>query len=404
MSRRPASVWLSLALLAAMMLVAGCSSLPRLPTVVEDGYRGLRELPAPTAERKRADQTVLDAFFAAYGIELGEGEVEKIIRPGSLQGKIVSTALRRVAKAHGVLPVVVKADDTYLWDALADGEALLLVMPATKGYSASAPLAIPVAWNREEGWIELYGPDPSEAPTRISSFEFFSRRHPLSHAAMKLCLPKDFAKGFQADRTSQMVLADFWFDKGDYRRAEALYASISEQDVPGDAQGLVGRANVLVKRGRPADAAALYRKALELEPDSPKIHNNLAYALLQSGDGLMTALRHATTARDADPANPIYLETVGSIHLALGDPQRAAKTLEYAWGRSLRHPENVQVAIMDQLTRAWLAAGNEVLAWQVASYRVQNHPTFRVPKDILRAFPALKKLERGAQPERLTVE
>lgn len=395
----------TLALLAsALALLVGCGTLPRHATVVSEGYRGLRELPAPAAERKRADQTVLDAFFAAYGIELEEGEVERIIRPRTGQGKIVSTALRRVAKAHGVLPVVVKADDTALWDALGEGEVLLVVLPASKGYSSAAPLAIPVAWNREEGWIELYGPDPAEAPTRISSFEFFARRHPLSHAAMKLCLPRDYAKGFQADRTSQMVLADFWFDKGDYRRAEALYASIAEQDAPGDAQGLVGRANVLVKRGRPSEAAALYRKALELEPDSPKIHNNLAYALLQSGDGLMTALRHATTARDADPSNPIYLETVGSIHLALGDAAQAAKTLEYAWGRSLRHPENVQVAIMDQLTRAWLAAGNEVLAWQVASYRVQNHPAFRVPKDILRAFPALKKLAKGAQPGRLTVE
>ena len=44
------------------------------------------------------------------------------------------------------------------------------------------------------------------------------------------------------------------------------------------------------------ETAPIYRAALALAPDDPKILNNLAFAMLYGGGELMTALRHADKA------------------------------------------------------------------------------------------------------------
>ena len=81
-----------------------------------------------------------------------------------------------------------------------------------------------------------------------------------------------------------------------------------------------------------------------------------------------------------------------SVHGApLGDAEIAARFLERAWARALKRPPEVQIAIMDQLVRAWLGAQRRDLAWQVAEYRKRAFPDYRFPKDILRTFPALRQ-------------
>ena len=85
--------------------------------------------------------------------------------------------------------------------------------------------------------------------------------------------------------------------------------------------------------------------------------------------------------------------------LAAGDGQSsgrlaeelAARFLERAWARALKRAPEVQIAIMDQLVRAWIGAQRRDLAWQVAEYRKRSFPDYRFPKDILRAFPALRQ-------------
>ena len=84
--------------------------------------------------------------------------------------------------------------------------------------------------------------------------------------------------------------------------------------------------------------------------------------MLHGGGELLTALRHASKADQLDPGNPVILETIGSINLSLGDAPLAARYLERAWARALRRSPEIQIAIMDQLVRAWLAADRTDLA------------------------------------------
>lgn len=405
-----------LLLLLLLPFLSACSTLHRHPAIATDDLHALRTLPTPShSDYSRPDHAILDAFFASYGITLTPADLNALIPAAYPSGRISAPVLRRTAKAHGLLPAAIRADPDALWTALGRGEILLLVLPA---HDAHAPpsLAIPVAWDRADDAISLLLPSPppdnpdaieasATAPfalLRLPSSIFFRRRAPLRHAAIRLSTPRDFARDAPTDAASRLILADFLADSGQYRKANALYADLAADPSPDlAAQGLLGQANLLAHRQKFADAIPLYEQALALDPDNPRLHNNLAYAQLRAGGPLLTALRHARFARDADPANPIYLETLGALHLALGDPALAAKTLEYAWSCSLRHPESVQVAIQDQLARAWLAADNELLAWQVASYRVLHHPAYRIPKDLLRAFPALRKVAAGAAPSAL---
>lgn len=410
--RRRLHAPLLLPALLLLVLAAGCSTLPRQPIVRTDTYRGLRQTPAPALSgHARPDQAVLDAFFSAYGTPPTAEELARLIPATMPPGRIAMGEFRRSATARELLPAAVRADTDGLWNALGQGEVLLLVLPpprAARPARAPSELAIPVGWDQTAGVIEFVGSGLTNTPgarTRLPAADFFARRAPLRHAALRLRAPREIARDAHADPVSRLLLADFYFARGDYRQADALYAALAASDLPPQelALALLGRANILVQRGQPAQAATLYEQTLPLAPDNPRLHNNLAYALLQAGNDLPTALRHARLACDAAPDNPIYLETLGAIQLALGDAPLAAKTLEHAWEHALDQPEPVRSAILDQLARAWLAADNDILAWQVAAHRVRSCPDVPIPQDLLRAFPALKQHDPNATPDHLVL-
>ena len=197
------------------------------------------------------------------------------------------------------------------------------------------------------------------------------------------------------ERDRRRLLADFRFAQGDYRRAAALYerlladagAAPPEETV----HALCGLADSCVRRGDPARAIPHYRRARQLDPDNPRLHNNLAYALLLDGRDLAEALSHAGTACRLEPDNPLFLETAGALRLASGDCAAAAATLERAWSRARNHPPAVQAAICDQLARAWLCADRPDLARQVAAHRTAAWPEVPLPADLADAFPDLAR-------------
>lgn len=57
-------------------------------------------------------------------------------------------------------------------------------------------------------------------------------------------------------------------------------------------------------------ARKLYERALELRPDSPTAHNNLAWLLLQTGGDVDDALEHAERAVALDPGRSEYMDTL----------------------------------------------------------------------------------------------
>ena len=371
-----------------LAVLAGCVSKPPPPSGTE--RRALRPVPEVFADYLRADRAIVAAFFAANGVRLSAAQAEELIPSAAPPGRIDRPALRRAATRHNRVAVAVQADRRYLWKALDRNLPLLLYFPPDLRYHPAVALFMPVAWDRQTQAIDLL--DGNGEILAVPEAEFFARREPLKDAALCLAKPGALARAHPT-REQQLVLADFWFDKGFYRRADAAYAAVEAQKFLGtaDVDALVGRGNVLFREGKYKDAIPVYRAALALEPDNPRILNNLACTMLGGQTNLLTALRHASKAQRLDPDNPLYLETLGSVNLRLGDAATAARHLEEAWARASRHPPETQIAIMDQLVRAWIAADRLDLAWQVAATRQRTFPRHRFPRDITATFPSLRR-------------
>lgn len=364
------------------------SSLP------EDSPRqwSLREIPEVPAGIPRSDQALVSAFFAANGIRLTSSEIQAIIPSSAPRGQLNRDAIHQIAQKNSRRLMVVKADERFLGEELGGNLPLLVLLPPGLNYSSVATPLMPVAWNQAGRTVELL--DGNGEIRSMSDVEFFARRDPLKHAA--LCLVKSGGLlRFEPSREQKLLLADFWFHPGFYRRTQIRYTAIQEEPAPDttDLDGLLRRGNLLIRKGRYKEAVPVFRAALVHDPDNPKMLNNLAYTLLRGQGELLTALRHATKANELDPGNPLILETLGSINLCVGDAHSAVRFLEQAWARALRRAPEIQIAIMDQLVRAWLAANRQDLAWQVAEYRHRTFPTYRFSQDILEHFPALRRAQ-----------
>lgn len=387
--RRPLPAAAAAAVLLVAILAAGCATRPPpLPEV-----RALAPPPAVPDDATSPADAVLAAFLAANGLDLPAADRADLVPPGVVQGRIDRAALLRAARSHDRIVAVLPAPPDTLWELLGKNIPLLLYLPGDAPPRASAPiLAMPVAWNRTTGGIAIL--DGAGPPRELPADRFFALRDPVGQTALCLARPHTLRRLPIPDGDRTLLLAGHCLARGRVRRASTLYASLIAEappDPPESLPALAGLAETHVLRGRPGRAIPFYERALALAPDDPRLLNNLAYAMLLARADPATALPLAEKAVDLAPTNPNALETAAALHLRLGDAETAARLLERAWTHSLRHPPETQVAIQDQLARAWLLAGRPDLARQVASHRYAAHPDFAMPPDLSDAFPDLRR-------------
>lgn len=383
--------WLGPGVAFSMLaFIAGCATSPagcEAPV-----RRALRPVPRIPAGPFGENQALLAAFFAANGLPHPGALAREIMPDAKVPGLPDREGMGRIARKNRCALQVVKADESLLWDALGRNLPLLVLLPPDSDFGPAPSPAIPVAWDRARETIELLA--GNGGIQSLDERDFFSRRASLKHAALLLSRPGGL-RPFEPTRTQRLLPADFWRSEDAIRRS-AVPRAKTGSSAAGSARNvdaLSDRGKALVLQGRYKEAIPVFRAALALAPDSPRILNHLAYSMLQGDDELLTALRHATRAAQLDPDNPFILETLGSINLRLGDPVVAAKHLEQALGRALKQSPEVQTAIMDQLVRAWNAADRKDLAWQVAEQRHRSFPDRAIPKDILFLFPSLRPPE-----------
>nr|NJM02511.1 tetratricopeptide repeat protein [Desulfobacula sp.] len=81
-------------------------------------------------------------------------------------------------------------------------------------------------------------------------------------------------------------------------------------------------------QGDTAKAQKYLKDALAIQSDYAPAANNLAYLLAEGKTSLYEALRLAKIARDKDPKNPDYLDTLGWIYYLQGSYDLAIRELE----------------------------------------------------------------------------
>lgn len=95
------------------------------------------------------------------------------------------------------------------------------------------------------------------------------------------------------------------------------------------------------KRDEVEECLALYKKALEIDPDNATALNGMGYVLACENRDLTKALSYCKRALDMRPASPACLDSVGWVYLKLGLMDDAFKYLNQA--RELL-PDNEEIA------------------------------------------------------------
>ncbi|MFN0010884.1 MAG: tetratricopeptide repeat protein [Phycisphaerales bacterium] len=125
-------------------------------------------------------------------------------------------------------------------------------------------------------------------------------------------------------------------------------------------RSLVRGADLLYLERAYESAADVYQRGTVLLPDDASVKNNLAYTLSKHLNKHEQALPLVEAAATAEPSNPNFLDTMGTVLIALGDLKRAEATLLKA--RDVATTPRTQLPIYLHLVEVYLGGGNKTKA------------------------------------------
>jgi len=106
---------------------------------------------------------------------------------------------------------------------------------------------------------------------------------------------------------------------------------------PRDLSPTLVLATALDSLGRKDAAIQQYRRAIELQPDDPRVLNNLAFAMVETSGNLDEALRMAQRAVQKVPDQPTFVDTLGWIYVKRKMTDSAVQVLD---GVVKKQPDN----------------------------------------------------------------
>jgi tetratricopeptide (TPR) repeat protein len=141
---------------------------------------------------------------------------------------------------------------------------------------------------------------------------------------------------------------------GDLETAQAFVDAFTARR-PDSYAGPMASGILLRAEGRPDQAVAAYKRALELDPNRIEVHNNLLAAAGAAGMLDEQAEQYRTLV-EADPLNPVVRFGLGCIHNMQGEPDLALRELR----ESLRLGEGTGMARL-LLCAALVAKGKSLI-------------------------------------------
>jgi Tfp pilus assembly protein PilF len=121
-----------------------------------------------------------------------------------------------------------------------------------------------------------------------------------------------------------------------------------------------------------AEAEKAYAKAVDLDPGSGDLRNNLAWVYVEQGKDLDEAKALASKAIELTPEHrPYYLDTLGVIQLKLGKHQEAIAALRESTETIPKDQPGFLADAYGHLADAYRAAGDDAAAQEAARMRGQ---------------------------------
>ncbi len=198
---------------------------------------------------------------------------------------------------------------------------------------------------------------------------------PEPHQYAARCLA---ASGQGALARREYRLAMLYGSPGALPEAAGRYPAVDDllQVAPDTGDGLLGLGYLLLARQRPADAALVFRRALEGSLDS-RAMTPLAGALLAAGE-LEEALQFAQRRTREKPADPQGWRVASAVLLAEGYDDEARATLEQGLAANPGSPPLVQA-----LVQRSLAARRPAEARRLAESMAARTPSEQATRELL---------------------
>ena len=122
-------------------------------------------------------------------------------------------------------------------------------------------------------------------------------------------------------RPAQAAMVKLFLDRGDTAKA-VNYLEIYMNQAEGSANQLLELALEFQKQNLDNYALTCFQKALNLAPNSAKIHKQLGYFYLEKSDKV-SAEEHFVRSFNIDPLQPDIASELGKLGLTIGFPQNA---------------------------------------------------------------------------------
>ena len=125
-------------------------------------------------------------------------------------------------------------------------------------------------------------------------------------------------------------------------------------------QANITRAMAYDKLHRQLKSINAYKDVLGIDPENVLALNNLAYLYAERGENLNEAMKYAKQAVDAEPDNPVFLDTLGWLYYKTGDYEKAREIIEKALSMEPHEAE-----IYEHLAEIYRALGDDLKALQL---------------------------------------
>ena len=168
---------------------------------------------------------------------------------------------------------------------------------------------------------------PNDIEAKLLLGELYAANHESPKAEA------EFKEAQKIDSNSEEVvlsMAKLYNDEGDLQRAAGVLAGIPQDDRSAREEYALGQAYDRLKKAK--EAAAAYKRSLDLEPDNAEVEMALANALLEDNQ-LDESLKIFKTLQSADPTDLRSTIQISEIQRRQGHYEESLATLEKLKGQ-----------------------------------------------------------------------
>ena len=197
------------------------------------------------------------------------------------------------------------------------GQVYVRSLGDTQGTQSAQTLQLAIA---EYETLSRLKPDDIESKLLLG--ELYAANHESAKAEAEF---KDAQKIDGSSEEVVLSMSKLYSDEGDTQRAADIIAAVPQDDRTGRMEFALGES--YDKLRKPKEAAAAYRRSLDIDPDNPDTETALANALMDDGQ-LDEALKVFTQLAAADPTDVRSQIQISEIQRKQGHNDAALATLE----------------------------------------------------------------------------